>query len=948
MLDRLNILELFGADKNKYHSCIITCYSFDFLFFEQRVLPMLRRAGMININVFVDAKMYQQQLANLDGNYITKQSYSITPIQLKGAFHPKILMGIGKNNGFLAVGSGNLTNSGLSSNDEVWGAFHTYKTESKALPLFKTVYNYLQNLKPFCYGANLQKWDWLLNNSKWLTEMAETSNNKFAINNKEKLIVLNNFKNTSIYKELLDNLPTKRLKNITIISPYYNKKGDVITNLLNDLNPETIDVVVDSRFGTVPFQLSVPNTVQFHNWESIKNNGVNESPRLHAKIIQFKYKDETYILTGSTNATIEALGSKTTAARNAEMSLLLQVNENKNWLEELDIKIPLQGTFDIKNYKKVVLPNNNTEHQTYSCYINYAELDLLHFTLYLSDSNKIPEGSFVVVEKIDGKISSYPFPSLCLTPIVLELNEIDANLGFKVYIVDTVNQRISNYEKIHNTQLIQRTNPDTKSSKFLEIINGTELENSDLAILLEFANFKDDNVVRNASSNNVRALGKTNEQDTKEYDKVAEVEFNKNEGIIQQRFHNATSHLTLLEDFLNNMTFGDVGEDLSDSLERGAEDAKDGGIGGDNSVVNEYMKLTFHEGQRIKGKLHKTLENINASLVLKHQDVLENLIKKLPSNKKVTIENLQALLVGTHLIFIKLNESYDEERFKIVIEYKTIEDLASFEKIKGIKLKRIEGFNNLKSSEVAYSADANVISDIENIISDYEGIKLVLNDETPSISIPHSFFQDSPILVKNGIDLSSKKGFLIHTVSKLFIIMANGTEEYNSQELLKFKAFKKRLFYRLQLLFLTIKWKDKEFYLAKLFLLNVFYFLIPENAKVENITEELDAFKSKLNLSKIESTKSEEFLLQTLKSFMKWKETYNNNKTALILEMDRSTIGGIIFKEKFGFAIVNSNFKRSLNLKSPLGFFNEDNKEFEIKNVLVGLKAIMYKENLKN
>lgn len=121
MIERQNILELFGADKNKYHSCIITAFSFDFLFFEQRVLPRLRRAGMININVFVDSKMYQQQLLNLDGKYAVKQSYSIVPINLNGAFHPKILMGFGKNNGFLAIGSGNLTNSGLSSNDEVWG-----------------------------------------------------------------------------------------------------------------------------------------------------------------------------------------------------------------------------------------------------------------------------------------------------------------------------------------------------------------------------------------------------------------------------------------------------------------------------------------------------------------------------------------------------------------------------------------------------------------------------------------------------------------------------------------------------------------------------------------------------------------------------------------------------------------------------------------------------------
>ena len=340
MLDRLNILELFGADKNKYHTCIITCYLFDFLFFEQRVLPILRRAGMINVNVFVDAKMYQQQLATLDGNYIRKQSYSITPIQLNGAFHPKILMGIGKNNGFLAIGSGNLTNSGLSSNDEVWGAFHTYKTESNALPLIKSIFEYLQNLKPFCYGANLEKWEWLKKNSPWLSELSKMSVAKSTSSDDETLTLLKNFSDTSIYKELLDNLPTEIPDNITIISPYYNKSGQVLTNLLDDLKPKTMDVVIDDRFGTVPYQWSSHDNVQFHNWESVKSNGELKSSRLHAKIIQFKYEHETYILTGSTNATIEALGTKTSTAKNAEMSLLIKVNENKNWLEELDIRIP--------------------------------------------------------------------------------------------------------------------------------------------------------------------------------------------------------------------------------------------------------------------------------------------------------------------------------------------------------------------------------------------------------------------------------------------------------------------------------------------------------------------------------------------------------------------------------------------------------------------------------
>ena len=62
MIARHNILDLLGSDKRKYHSCIITCYSFDFIFFEQRVLPKLRQAGITNINLYVDASQIEKQI----------------------------------------------------------------------------------------------------------------------------------------------------------------------------------------------------------------------------------------------------------------------------------------------------------------------------------------------------------------------------------------------------------------------------------------------------------------------------------------------------------------------------------------------------------------------------------------------------------------------------------------------------------------------------------------------------------------------------------------------------------------------------------------------------------------------------------------------------------------------------------------------------------------------
>ena len=98
MLTRKNILDLLGNDSRKYHSCVISSYSFDFLFFEQRILPKLRAAGISNINVFVDSGMLEKALANFKGGeYLqNKSNYSLTPVTLKGAFHPKIFLAVGK------------------------------------------------------------------------------------------------------------------------------------------------------------------------------------------------------------------------------------------------------------------------------------------------------------------------------------------------------------------------------------------------------------------------------------------------------------------------------------------------------------------------------------------------------------------------------------------------------------------------------------------------------------------------------------------------------------------------------------------------------------------------------------------------------------------------------------------------------------------------------------
>ena len=137
MIKRRNILELIGKHRGKYHSCVLTCYSFDFSFFEERVLPTLRLANIKNVNVLADGHYLEMaQEATTGREFKHNKTYNFHPIYETGVFHPKIILLTGVRHGLLIIGSGNITSSGLSTNDEIWGAFHLDNICNENAPLF--------------------------------------------------------------------------------------------------------------------------------------------------------------------------------------------------------------------------------------------------------------------------------------------------------------------------------------------------------------------------------------------------------------------------------------------------------------------------------------------------------------------------------------------------------------------------------------------------------------------------------------------------------------------------------------------------------------------------------------------------------------------------------------------------------------------------------------------
>lgn len=946
MIDRYNILELLGADKNRYHSCIITCYSFDFLFFEQRVLPRLRQAGILNVNLFVDARMFQQQLDA--GNYRNNYSYSVVPVQLSGAFHPKILMVMGKNNGFLAIGSGNLTSSGLSSNDEVWGAFHTYKVESDAAPLFKLVYQYLTPLEKFCFGINKSKWDWILENTPWLKDIINDTSLETVLKSKDGSIqLLSSFVDVSIYKNILDHLPKEDLESLVIVSPYFNRGGQIIEQFIEDLNPENVRIVVDSRFGTVPYEFVDKGEVQFYDWHKVGGIEKHQSPRLHAKIIQFNYKTKSFILIGSANATVEALGTKSSQTRNAEMSILISANGKRDWLNEMQIDLPAVGNFNLDDYVPQLVENTTGVRADLSFKISHAEFEFHTLRIYGKNLESLTnEYQLVIVKKNEvlEKIAMNGILEKEYYSITIEEESIKE--GYKIYIEDSLALRQSNTAFLHFRQAIIKTNPDEKTLRFLEIINANSIGDNDLRELLEYANFEKMKPISEGNRNVPLATKISKEEDNKEYDILDEEEFNKNAEIIDSTALNNSNHLTQLEAFLDNITFASsILEDYSDSDERIAEEARETGVEDELLVVENKTQLSYNEGRSLKNKLHNTIVSLNKVIDNKRQIQLDYLLKRKAFYNLEIIEDLKMVLIGVHLMIMKMNETFKEERIQLKIKFNSADDLIPFEKERGYNIIRAKSQADAAKDEVLYSADLNLLSHKVDLFSNHPNLELSYIDETPSIVINHNFFDQQPIFKGSQQNLVTIKGFLMNTVSPLTLLLLNIEESIIKEKAIKvsFDTYRKRLLYRVLLLFNSVHWSNKELDDCQLFLLNLFQATLPENTNTEEVKAEFLGLRNKLEEQFEENSKSVSFFESNLKSYLKWIEVFRNDRSRLIQVLDRRDVDRIVYKTGYGFSRIVTVYENALNVETPLGFFNEDTVSWQIRDIRGGRKGIIYK-----
>jgi hypothetical protein len=695
-LERENILTLIGS--RRYHSCILTTFSFDFYFFEMKAMKWLRSCGVRNINVFIDGHYYSELMQQATGEEMQLTAgYSLYPVFQKSIFHPKIWMLFGDKEGLLIVGSGNLTNSGNGNNDEIWGAFHFDIRSTENAPIFSAAWNYLSMLSSNVKGQMNEKTTrWIVEHSKWLNELPKVKPFQFSdTSQKEKVAFLFNSETSSIWEELSKHISNEKVIEITSISPFYDSNGKALQELKSLFPSAEINVVLDES-GLIPSSMQVSKGFTFYDWRDAGvskvqyANSENAKSKLHGKIIHFKTNSgKEFCLFGSANVTPEGLGLAGKHS-NAEVSLLIQ-SEKGGLLNELGVKLKASNRKKLSDFTatttksiyETVIKNNQFKVQLLSAELIYDEL-----TLH-SNGNYSEQFNVVFFDRQNKFLHSQIF-SKYEQELKIKLNP---ELGSFQYVQFSNNsdEFISNKLLVSDYFLLAKTHPNPKTEDIERIYS--EIQNGELSKVLDLLHYAIIDETENEEGTS--ALHNSKNTDAKR-DVKKEPERLYDLSSYKPIEHSAYEKNLLLSslslrvlDVLKFIHSKGLSTNRQDDISIDEQEDNLGNISGnDENEVKTLRNLSFALLKSERRKLISYFDNLYSN----QQEILYG--NNRPKVYKPTLTDLTKYLIALELIleYGGKSEKYDEQETQHFFSYLPFVDEYDNNNVKGCCLNLVGDF----------------------------------------------------------------------------------------------------------------------------------------------------------------------------------------------------------------------------------------------------------------
>ena len=653
MIERKNIIKILGTRTNAYHSAIITCYNFDPIFFESVYLPTLRRLGITNIMVLTDAKMYDTLLAD---NAYTNHKVGMNGYQLLrqecrygGVFHTKIIMLFGEDEAAVIVGSGNITFSGMSNNEEVWNAFHAKGEKSQNFPIISSAWKYMKWVLVNASLLAKRQLAWIEEQCEWINK--ETTENVVHVNTETSAVLLYNHDKGSIFEQLTKAIGNVEVEKITVVSPFYDTRGVAIKELCKSFSPKEFHCVMDLTRQSAPFDLlNKKANVSFYSYTD------SHAP-LHAKIIEIRAENGTWLLSGSANLGSLAFGiNKQTF--NDEAGVLVHSKSKKDYICELGLKEKIKPLSD-EELKKVTPPKrkhpvlNNRLLSITSC-------DLVDNVLCIATSAEDIACDLQIISA-DMKVVHEETLTTQLSMKIALTEEVDPHL---VVFVQQ-GEPVSNYSLVVKEIKVENCNPDPGRRVLSSLLDNSDLWN-DLMPILNYVEFENNRESANlhAHNNNLqKAQDETITVNKEQFDELKE---------------GSQLHLNLhpgvrILNYLKNIIFKSVAKEGSNEdhlfeLQNDNEDCNDIST---CSTIEETMEVDVAEQkQKMRNDVHSYLARMSKFLYEKtdEKSIQEDGIQSMPIkggnylpklSATISVNESTSFAIASHSVSILMKENSD-------------------------------------------------------------------------------------------------------------------------------------------------------------------------------------------------------------------------------------------------------------------------------------------------
>jgi hypothetical protein len=297
-----------------FKASVVATYNCYFPFYEEVVLRRLIAAGCTHNVLLVDATRCAEAFASEDLRpRRAGRDYTLIPVAVGGAFHPKMFLRVGKSKGSLFVGSHNMTFAGFGLNDELTNAFRTEgaSARSGAGP-FRRAFEYLAAHVPSALPDLLEAYEGVKQGVPWLE-------GPMAVGERERTLLTASTTGSDLWSQILPLVP-RDLANAFICAPFFDPKLAFVRRLLADARPRALTIGIDP--ATVDIDPTVARAldgVRFVNIAGVPkvDRPDDAEPYLHAKMLWFAGADAELLITGSANASVAAFLAPS-ATRNAE------------------------------------------------------------------------------------------------------------------------------------------------------------------------------------------------------------------------------------------------------------------------------------------------------------------------------------------------------------------------------------------------------------------------------------------------------------------------------------------------------------------------------------------------------------------------------------------------------------------------------------------------------